>query len=55
MTSIINLGVRVAREQCIVCTAPYLKTNKILELVLCKLAKRYCSAVSRTTTSELGF
>lgn len=55
MTFIINLGVRVAREQWVVCTVPYLKINKILKLVLCKLVKRDCSAMSRTTTSKLGF
>lgn len=55
MKSIINLSVRVAREQWVVWTVPYLKINQILKLVLSKRAKRCCSAMSRTTTSELGF
>lgn len=55
MTSIINLGVRVSGEQWVVCTVLYVKKKESLKLVLCKLVKKYCSAMSRSTTSELGF
>lgn len=39
MTSIINLGVRVAREQWVVCTVPYLKINKMLKLLFVQACK----------------